>query len=476
MKFFILLCIVVVIVGGTRGIVYSDEGYILQTASRVLSGEVPYRDFHFAYTPLSIYATAFSFLLFGKSIIAGRILMIFISLGSAYLLYHICFVISNSKVISLLSVVTFISWGVLHTNFAWPVMFAICTALGFCWFMLQAAKQKQKLLMLFGASSMVFLTLMAKQNFGVVLLMVFVIAFISQKNLWKKHYMLYAVSGVLIPSFLYICYLFITNSFFSFVDDFYVFTLQRIVIQNTLTTPFLIGTSVIDKMMKFVLYSFPFWICLVAIVSEWKSRKYIFLCFFVLLFYFFGIRPTTDYIHLSPLLALVGIPLAILYKNTNQQRIHLILLVLFIGLGIAGLYTAFFKGYYRWNPPLYTQNSFVSRPYTLVYLDTFYKKDVENLISFIQANAKQSEYIFINSYDPMLYVVTNKKNPTRFDLIEPTDFYLPFHKEIIGDLENKKVPVILTRTQNEKTLLGRYIKKEYTILGTIGGFVILKRK
>src|SRR5258708_35149545 len=49
-----------------------DEGIVLQGASRILDGQVPYRDFFSFYTPGSLYLVAVLFRVFGNSLAVAR--------------------------------------------------------------------------------------------------------------------------------------------------------------------------------------------------------------------------------------------------------------------------------------------------------------------------------------------------------------------------------------------------------------------
>jgi 4-amino-4-deoxy-L-arabinose transferase-like glycosyltransferase len=54
-----------------------DEGIILQGAQRILSGQIPYRDFFSFYTPGSYYSLALLFRIFGSSIVVARTALAF---------------------------------------------------------------------------------------------------------------------------------------------------------------------------------------------------------------------------------------------------------------------------------------------------------------------------------------------------------------------------------------------------------------
>ena len=83
-KAFVVGCILIILVSllffHTRGIIFHDGGYILQTAERLVKGEIIYKDFDFVYTPLSVYITAILFKFFGQSVLVERIFSMFLSL------------------------------------------------------------------------------------------------------------------------------------------------------------------------------------------------------------------------------------------------------------------------------------------------------------------------------------------------------------------------------------------------------------
>lgn len=474
--FFFSFCFLLLVVASIRGTVFSDEGYILHSASRSLNGEVVYKDFHFVYTPLSVYAAAFSFLLFGESILSGRILMLLLGLVSAYVLYTITIQITKRKSLSCLSVLLYIAWGSLHTNFPWPVMFAIPTGLLSCLFLLQAreAKKRQNLL-LFLAGSMIFLTAFAKQNFGAVMVIVLFIALVTNKRLLHTKAFLWSFAGIIIPIGFYTMYLHVTGSLFPFITDFYTYTWQRIVLEQTLTTPFIFGEALQEKLGKFFFYTAPFFISCFALFVDFKKKQYWFLSFFVLFFYGVGIRPTTDYIHLAPLLSLVGIPLTIIYAQTKKTSIQFGVYAALYCFVLLGLYTAFYKGYYRWQPPLSEQNQYLAMPKTYIFVDDFQKSHVERLLSGLRRHTNTENTLFIHGYVPLIYFISGQKNPTAFDLLEPTDFYKPYKKDIIAALETHPSTLILTQTLTSP-VLGSYMKKEYNVVTTIDGWYLLKRK
>jgi 4-amino-4-deoxy-L-arabinose transferase-like glycosyltransferase len=65
-----------------RGITFYDEGYIAEASYLVYLGKIPYKEFFFQYTPLSIWLGAIWFKLFGVGILKLRWLALLISVAT----------------------------------------------------------------------------------------------------------------------------------------------------------------------------------------------------------------------------------------------------------------------------------------------------------------------------------------------------------------------------------------------------------
>src|SRR3990167_9683324 len=121
MKYVLITCLYFVLLFfllsffGLHGLVYSDEGYIVNTASRILSQELLYRDIHFVYTPLSAWITCIAFL-FDQSILSERIITICVAFLSIIFLYIFLVRFTKSMLLTQLLVLLFLSWGPIHIN------------------------------------------------------------------------------------------------------------------------------------------------------------------------------------------------------------------------------------------------------------------------------------------------------------------------------------------------------------------------
>ena len=88
----VLTCAVAALYLGTllqRGWVPHDEGLIAQTAERVLSGELPHRDFTEVYTGGLTYAHALAFRLLGTNLMSPRLMMFAVFLAWVPALYYV---------------------------------------------------------------------------------------------------------------------------------------------------------------------------------------------------------------------------------------------------------------------------------------------------------------------------------------------------------------------------------------------------
>lgn len=459
----------------TRGLVYSDEGYILNSAQRVLDGQIPYRDFHFVYTPGAIYVTVLSFILFGQSILAERVMSIALSLSTLFIIFLLLKSITKKYTLIFSGLLAYAVWGPMHINFLLPVMLAIFTGIFNCYFLLIGIDKKKSIFYFFAGVTTV-ITFLFKQNFGIGILLSSLFFFYLLEQKRTKKLSLY-ICGIIVASIVFIAYLVATHSLFAFVDDFKVYTLQRIVIDKTLDTPFIYSHGLINTVSKTILYTLPFLASLVAGLYALKyKKKYFFLAIFSCVYYVLGIRPTTDYVHLVPLLAVAGIPLVLiseLSQTTLVKKISVIILAMFI---LLGLYTAFFKGYYRWEEPLIRQNYFSNNSRVRIWISKPDLMETEELLNYLGNKIKKGDYIFINNYNPMLYFMSGYRNPTKFDLLSFSKTDLPHKDEIIKDLKTKGVEIILTYSSSSGMYLGDYIIKNYKMTKKVNDLIIWERK
>lgn len=450
-----------------RGLSYPDEGYILHSAQRILQGDILYKDFLMVYMPGSTYVSALGLLIFGQSILAGRIVAFILSLVTTYTLYLLLRNTTKNATTSYLGILAYIAWGPSHINYIWPTMLSITTSI-FCLLFLQKAITLGKLKYYFLVGITLGLTVTTKQNFAVALLITVLFALIQTKKLTIKNVQS-ACAGVLIPIILFLLSLLITNSFNSFLENIYLYTVKGIILENIYTTPFVHGDTNFDKFLNTIGYSFPLFISIASfIVLFRKKSKYVYIPLFVILFYVFSIRPTPDYIHIAPIYSLLGLPIAVLVPSQNKfKKIYFILFAILI---FGGFYSALFKGFYRWEPPLIhkgwtsplIENSmFSNNSSVLIFVDASHAKSIRDVSAFFEKNATKNEYIFVNYYSPLMYFITDTKNPTKFEVIDQSSFYKPFQNEILQNLQAKDVRYIMSYKNIDGSFLDEYILENF---------------
>lgn len=459
-----------------KGIVYYDEGYIVNSGLKIAHGEIPYRDFDVVYTPLSFVTTAAFLKLFGESVLAGRLAALSISALSLFALYKILKKITKNSFVTILSLLFFIAWGPAHINFPWPVMFAICFFLYTIFFYIVGFQQKNKKYF-FLMGMMVFMIFLSKQNFGTIIFVASFFTFIFVKLENKKVYIAYYTLGAVVLSSIFIITLIKTSSLSQFFQNMNIYTFERVLIQKTLDTAFVYEGNLLIKFGKTIFYILPFVLSLIAFSETFKSRKKLFVIpVFTALFYIVGIRPTTDYNHLAPLLSISCLSLVIII---NQQRaiVSKIFIALLIFMVALGFYRAYFNGYYKWDAPLYSQTYFVKNPRFFVYMSKQEAKDTIQLITYIKNYTNSNDYIFINYYSPLIYFLADRKNSSRYDLVSPNDLPLSYQKAVISTLKEKKVKLVIMHflNKNEKSLIADYVKKNYPIRKNIRGYIIFTK-
>ncbi len=454
----ILIALVLLLYSSTRGLTYHDEGYILNSASRIIHGDIMYRDFHFAYMPLSAYITSFFFLIGGTSIILERFAAVTISLISIFCVYIIGQKILKNEWMRALVILGFVVWGPVHINFVWPVMIAIAMTLAMIASMCKA-KEKNSGWWIMAAGFFMILSLLSKQNFGVASFIILVSSLALLKPTSRKTTILYLLPGIFLPVLLFLVYLLYTQSYIPFIQDFQSYTVQRILVTNSLTTPFIYPSSIPVMVVKTCIYLLPLIIGSALILRAKINRYHVCVGICTIVFYLFGIRPTTDYIHLVPLLALSMVPLGVI-AEIEMKHIGFIMMVIVISIGFL---RGFYSHYYKWEPPLSKQQFLVSSSEGGVFTSSKVYAEVEGIIDYVRSS--KIDTMFVYEYAPLFYFVSGVHNPTAYDLVDNSSFYKPYQSEIITDIEKVRTNTIITgySVLEDNTEISMYIKQCYSI-------------
>lgn len=467
-----------------RGFAYYDEGYILHASQRIGYGEVPYKDFEFIYTPGSIYLTWIIFKIFGESILSGRLLVLATAIFTSLLIYKILnyLVLKNKKNRRLyphkmikpfyfLAILIYLAWFPTHTNFPWPVVFVYPAGLAMTYLLIKRD--------CFFAGLISFVVFIFKQNFGAAALLTGLFYFITVEKSLKTFFKF--TLGFCTGLAVFIIYLFFTKSLFPFINYFYLST-YNIVLKGALSTGFPSGA-------KILIYLSPGLISLAALLVSKKNNESRISAFYSLSFYLFGIRPTSDYVHLAPLIGTTGIPLIIILiflssslttffrkssiwkksqntdsKNVAISRARFVIIFIMLIFTFFGFFTALYKNYYRWDSPLIKEIYYISNPRVKIFVDAKMSQVISAFTPIVNKKSSKNDYIFSYFYAPMFYFLLNRKNPTSYISLNENTLSQYQEETLINVLEQKKTKFIITQRKEvewNKSLIYEYIKKDY---------------
>jgi 4-amino-4-deoxy-L-arabinose transferase-like glycosyltransferase len=457
---FFCLSIFSIIFVYSRGILLYDEGWILHPAQRILQGDVIYKDFHYIYTPGSVYITAISFWLFGQSILATRIMLFVFTTLSILIILYLCRSLKFGLTSSLISIGMFVAWLPLHINFSWPVVYASFSMLLTMLILVLYNKNSNYKYLIFTGIACA-LTFFFKQNFGIAVI-ISTITFILLTNTTKLKSILFYLLGICIFIIPWLIYMINTNSLISFINDTYFLLFLGNGIQ---ATPFIYPAPIIIEILKTLFYLLPLIFSAVAIYLVWnKDRKLVLVPIFTGTFYLLGIRPTTDFTHFIPLIAVSGITIAILFEQLSNKLLKFCLFIFIVLLVFVGIYTAFFRGYYTWNPTILNYNQTLSNNRIGIFVDSKSEQDITNLVNFVNSHTSKGDSIFVTRFSPLLYFILDRNNPTKYEFFNPYTSINEANREIENNLIKNNVKIIITdySIENDNNLLPVYIKTNYT--------------
>lgn len=476
--FLFFFIVVTLVFFHTRGSIMGDEGYILNSSLKFFNGNFPYRDFTFIYTPGSIFLTALSFMIFSPSILASRILIIIVSLISCFLIYKVSFLATKNPTYGLLSTILFLAWGPTHINFSSPVMFVIPSSFLVAYLFLKYYETKKgHLLLLAGIAS--FSVFLFEQNFGfAIIFSVLTYAYYLKTKSGKKD-AVKIILGFLWGIIFFTIYLLATDSFPGFVNNYYDFTISRLFTASGQSAWILYVGSFLRIVVKAFLYLLPFLLSISTVILLLKRRRFhlIFLPVLLFLFYVVSIRQSIDYVHLVPLLSISGILFSILIRYTVVTNFRLVIYLLIFILVAIGFQTAFYKNYYNLDQPLISHNYLNSNSKIDIFLSDKSFNMYNDFLSVIRKSSRHGDYIFVLSYDPMIYFVTDRKDPMRNNILSNKINEEKYNKELLGNLVAKQAPLVIYKSnQIFSDVIEKYLTDNYKELREIDSFIVLRRK
>ncbi len=469
--YFFFLCIPLLIFFHLRGFVAHDEGWILNPATRLLHGEAVYRDFHFIYTPGTLFFTTGLYALFGESVIIARLAAVAIAFLTLLIVYSLVKRATGRATAGIRAASLSLAWGPMHINFLWPVMFAVPACTAACLLILKAGQGRKSKYFLFTGMA-VSLAFLSKQNFGAAMILSLSLYFLLYPPIRKIQYVAACISGFLLALFPVLLYFLFTGTLRDFAADMYYFMIEKTIFMRLQDTPFFYPAPLLKMLIKNLLYLTPFIISGFSFYIAYKyTKKLLILPLFSGFFYLFGIRPTTDYIHLLPLLAVTGIPLSLLVTQKKLPLLKAISIIFALFLLVSGLYDALLRNYYRWDTPILNHTVQVENPKLGILMTQNAATTLSLLTTVVNKYSDKDDFVFFYAYTPLYYMLLERRNPTRFDFFPPLNE--KDQREIVIDLQNKAVQLIVTEhpLKNDDSTIAAFIKKHYSLIHTSRIFV-----
>ncbi len=463
-----------------HGFPTQDESWVIQASVRLFDGQKVYRDFQYMYHPGSLYVNAVSFWLFGTSVFASRSIAGLNSILSILLLALTFRKLRLSTFHTLLGIFLFLLWGPGHLNFVWPVMFCLTTAIatGTCVVFARESKKAWILFLLTGICSGV--TLLFKQNFAVAIFLSNFIFFVFVKEFHKKNVVVWHLFGFFSVVLLQLFYFLQTQTLGWYLSEMKFLLIEQVLLKGVLNSayPWQYPGPIFYQIVKFLLYISPLLISLGSLIYFWLKKDtlknfqpaVLYFPIVSILYFLLSFRPTTDYVHLVPLIALssINIVLTIAYLPHSAIK-NFILSATFVLLFLGG-YTALYKNYYRWDPSLLQQSTWSSDPHLQLYTSLSSQREIRELQIYFQQHAANEKYLFVYNYAPLWYVVLDKHNPTRYDYLHPGVLNPAMENETIQQLQTFAVQHIITNMglENDPSQIAQYIFQYYHPVKTLG--------
>lgn len=467
-----------------------DEGYLQSLATRILDGQLPYRDFFFLRTPASIYIQALLMGLLGKAytLYTARIFLV-VEMTSLVILLSLCYKQFVLRIILFLLLTTSYTVVTLLLNFPWysydAVFFATISVV--------LMHKKQYYL----AGGAIFLSAMSKQNYVLLLpfllvIFVFSLSEIAKSSGSRKNLIRKVLAGFVVPSFIYLGYLLVTSSAIVFFENVLLLppkvsnvTWQFSLFQDNVPAfetalPVIVGLALIVIGVRRFIWLAPLGVIILFAFSDrivGSASQFVYTIVFVnyaaILLWLILQRSKEDVPPSLPptgLLPMFLSGLAIMYlSGFNYGGL------LFAGMG-AGVvlpfsYVILEKTLQRvrnyWLAPallLIVLGLSLSQKYKFVYHEglrpdlsesfdtpmlnhiTSTAKNVfhvRSMIAAVELHSQEGDYIFVYPDYPALYYLTNRRNPTPIQWYYKLEFNNEMFAEAMDSLESNRPKLIL---------------------------------
>jgi len=485
----VLLCLAIGLPRYRVGIGLADEGFLAYGAARVMEGQLPNRDFVSVQPPLSFYTAAATLKLLGTSLASLRML----GLGLHLLIPLLVYAISRSltgRVLSAMAAVPATVLGLPFFNFvpfaAWQGMAATLMAV-LCY--LQAARGGRRRYLALPAGVMTAAALLSRQDQGLYLVIsisALTLALrqardgrLSRADLNRVFRLwLMGVVGVMVPLAVFWLGQGALPQMFEQLLVFPVTTYAR---TSALPFPvFRAGQAFVSNVIAALCYVLPafaiaaaLWLANRIVRRHFRLREaYLaFLLVWSALFYCQVLTRSDVYhlvIALPPFLILWGYGWESVWERWNpvSERSRLgpkIVGYLLLSVWSAGVI------WFLWSvKPLYLTDPAEARQ--TISLDRAGVRvadaaPLEGLVHLVQRYAPADRSILCLPYQPMLYFLCERRNPTHWNYLWPGDQTAEDHEALIREARSDPPAVVLIADEAEMSLYAAaildYVHSEY---------------
>jgi hypothetical protein len=489
------------------GINLLDEGYLLNSAKRVVSGEIPYKDFYTPYPPGRYYLLAFLFKTFGQNANILRILEAMILVSCSILVYIIARILGVNQVFSLIAAILMILGpGPWHKIF-YP-FFTLVNILVILLFQKKATIYRCLLI-----SGVIGLTFLFRQDIGIISLSIFLFMILLMVLTRKKDFYtlcIYSTSSLVIPFLIILIpYAMILTKIGLSTLTYHLFNAGFREVTST-SLPFgtispLFKGYFFANFLKFLLKSIFFIPILIYILSiihaitfffTGEERAPIILVTAFGLFSSHQILWRSDLGHLlqssSPAYILIGLLLESIFINIGlvgiNEKIKILMSSAIIIVLMLFMITLIIAGGSSYPGTIFTRFG-NKRSLDIENCHFFIKPELadalEKTVNLIHSKTMRDEKILAIPDIPIIYFLSDRKNPARHDLYLPGR--LQGEGEEIQIIENfKKNPpkIIIYNINNNNDgfperkfdqqfyIFQKFIESNYKTIDKFGGFAI----
>ncbi len=426
----LLFILPVFLLTALSGTTSSYDAYFLNASEKLLKGFLPYRDFHFSYTPITLFFNCLSFIIFKTAILSSRLLVITLFLISSVLVYKIVFLSTKNKFYATVSLILLVTLGPSQVNFPSPWTWTLFTGLLSNYLFLKFIQKRENKYLLFAgiACFSVFLS----EQFAGVMMVIPIAIFFSVKHARTISSIISFFYGYIWSIIFFIVYLLFTQSFPSFIYDLH---------RSFFTVGYYFSSPHTAQTVMLIIIMLVFSTASAVLLFVRRRFHLLFLPLFCASLIFSLILNGT-YFDNTLYVSLIGIPIALYLRYNISTNVRVLILIVSFSLILLGFQRILATVELVLNKNLvYYQHDKVN-----ILIDKNLKSTIEELEPVVALNSQSNGYIFVDPNDTIMYFLMNRKEPATEDSSN-SDKTL-YYKNAIGNIIAKRVKLLMIKKGN----------------------------